>query len=210
MIRLTINGLDIESDGLETIGHAAARAGGSIPTLCFDARIAPVGGCRICCVEVDGEAHPQIACRTQVRDGMQIATHSPAIEEFRHTLLTWETEKVLPSSYAVDPDKELHRLLRQYNVQPEGKRRQGERLDLSHPHIRVDMSQCIECLRCVHICEDVQGQFVWHVLDRGGDMHIVPDSGTTLGASSCVGCEMEVGYAEGRISGASGDRLTSA
>jgi formate dehydrogenase major subunit len=210
MIRLTINDLDIESDGLETIGHAAACAGVSIPTLCFDARIAPVGGCRICRVEVDGEAHPQIACRTQVRDGMQIATHSPAIEEFRHTLLTWEAEKVLPSSYAVDPDKELHRLLRQYNVQPEGKRRQGERLDLSHPHIRVDMSQCIECLRCVHICEDVQGQFVWHVLDRGGDMHIVPDSGTTLGASSCVGCEMEVGYAEGRISGASGDRLTSA
>lgn len=140
----------------------------------------------------------------------KLPTHSPAIEEFRHTPLTWEAEKVLPTSYAVDPDKELHRLLRQYNVQTEGKRRQGERLDLSHPHIRVDMSQCIECLRCVHICEDVQGQFVWHVLDRGGDMHIVPDSGTTLGASSCVGCEMEVGYAEGRISGASGDRLTSA
>ncbi|MGZ5987664.1 MAG: hypothetical protein ACXWLZ_01310 [Rhizomicrobium sp.] len=40
MIRLTINGLDIKSDGLKTIGHAAARAGISIPTLYFDARIA--------------------------------------------------------------------------------------------------------------------------------------------------------------------------
>ena len=188
MTRLTINGNDLESSGHETILGAATRAGIYIPILCFDARVDPIGSCRLCSVEVEGEIHPQIACRTPVRDGMRIATHPLAIEAFRRTILQWEAEKVLPSSYASEPDKELHRLLRAYDIQPKGKRRRGERLDLSHPHIRVDMSQCIDCLRCVHICNDVQGQFVWHVLDRGSDMHIVPDSGTTLGTSSCVGC----------------------
>ena len=188
MLQLTINGKDLEANDHETVLGAAARAGIYIPTLCFDPRVAPIGSCRLCCVEVEGESHPQIACRTPVRDGMRIATHSGAIEDFRRTMLSWEAEKILPSSYRDEPEKELHRLLRTYNVQPKGKHRRGERLDLSHPHIRVDMSQCIDCLRCVHICNDVQGQFVWHVLDRGSDMHIVPDSGTTLGTSSCVGC----------------------
>ena len=42
--------------------------------------------------------------------------------------------------------------------------------------------------RCGRICEEVQGQFVWQVLNRGHDIKIVPDSGTTLRESSCVSC----------------------
>src|SRR5512135_3128059 len=160
MIRLTINGKDVELSGEETILSAAKRAGFDIPTLCFDARFNPVGSCRLCSVEVAGEAHALIACRTPVSDGMRIETHSPSIEAFRRTLLRWEAEKVRTSSYLREPDKELHRLLRLYDLQPSDKRRGRGRLDLSHPHIRVDMSQCVDCLRCVHICDEVQGQFV--------------------------------------------------
>ena len=82
MIQLAIDGKVIESNGDETILDAATCAGIYIPTLCFDAGVDPIGSCRLCCVEVEGEIHPQIACRTPVHDGMQIATCSPAIEEF--------------------------------------------------------------------------------------------------------------------------------
>jgi len=179
MARITISGGKIESDGQETILEASARAGIRIPTLCHDPRFGAIGSCRLCCVEIEDESHPQIACHTPVRDGMRIATHTPSIEEFRVTLLEWEAEKVRPSDFADEPDKELHRLLRAYGVRPNAKGRREKRVDLSHPHIRVDMTQCISCLRCVRICEDVQGQFVWHVLDRGTDMYIVPDSCTS-------------------------------
>ncbi|HEY5895595.1 MAG TPA: formate dehydrogenase subunit alpha [Chthoniobacterales bacterium] len=50
------------------------------------------------------------------------------------------------------------------------------------------MAQCIHCYRCVRICDEVQGQFVWRVWDRGATPRILPDSGTTLLASSCVSC----------------------
>ena len=60
-------------------------------------------------------------------------------------------------------------------------------LDRSHPFITVDMSRCIQCGRCVRICNEVQGQFVWHVRDRGAAMHIEPD-GPDLLHSSCVSC----------------------
>jgi formate dehydrogenase major subunit len=59
--------------------------------------------------------------------------------------------------------------------------------DLSHPYIAVDMSRCIDCYRCVRICDEVQGQFVWHVRNRGVETRIVPD-GPTLFESSCVSC----------------------
>ena len=50
------------------------------------------------------------------------------------------------------------------------------------------MAQCITCFRCVRICNELQGQFVWQVWDRGDATRIVPDSGTTLRESSCVAC----------------------
>jgi formate dehydrogenase major subunit len=59
--------------------------------------------------------------------------------------------------------------------------------DQTHPYLAVDMSRCIDCFRCVRICGEVQGQFVWHVLGRGADTRILPD-GPTLLASSCVSC----------------------
>ena len=44
------------------------------------------------------------------------------------------------------------------------------------------------CFRCVRICADVQGQFIWQVWNRAAETEIVPDSGTTLADSSCVSC----------------------
>jgi formate dehydrogenase major subunit len=50
------------------------------------------------------------------------------------------------------------------------------------------MSRCIDCYRCVRICDEVQGQFVWQVVNRGDSTHIIPDSGATFKDSSCVSC----------------------
>ncbi len=49
------------------------------------------------------------------------------------------------------------------------------------------MTRCIDCYRCVRICDDVQGQYVWHVRERGGETRIRPD-GPTLLEGACVSC----------------------
>lgn len=88
------------------------------------------------------------------------------------------------------PDKEFHRHASQYGLNQadfDGQHHAGL-LDDSHPYIHVDMSQCILCYRCVRICEEVQGQFVWEVVNRGHETRIVPDSQTNLRDSSCVSC----------------------
>ena len=74
------------------------------------------------------------------------------------------------------PNKTFHRYLNLYGLLDEVSGIRIRRLiDDSHPYIHVDMNRCIYCYRCVRICEEVQGQFVWQVWNRGAETRIVPD-----------------------------------
>ena len=88
------------------------------------------------------------------------------------------------------PEKPFYHYARVYKLSASDFTGSSEQhlLDDSHPYIHVDMSQCIVCYRCVRICDEVQGQFVWQIVNRGHETRIVPDSGTTLLESSCVSC----------------------
>lgn len=88
------------------------------------------------------------------------------------------------------PEKPFYRYARTYGLSENDFTGSSEPhlLDDSHPYIHVDMSECIVCYRCVRICEEVQGQFVWRIVNRGHETRIVPDSGTSLRESSCVSC----------------------
>lgn len=187
MIRMSINGARFEFPPGLSILEAARRAGVIIPTVCRDPRLEAIGSCRLCSVEIVGKPRTKSACKAPIRNGMRVITHSDALEGFRTQMLTWMAEKVSLHAFEAYPDKELHRLMRQYGVMPGGSRRRAK-ADLSNPYIRVDMSQCIDCYRCVHICDELQGQSVWHALGRGEDTRIVPDIGDTLAESSCVTC----------------------
>ena len=188
LLRVSIDGRNSEFAPGTSILAAARQIGVVIPTLCSDPRLAAIGSCRLCSVEIAGLSGTQAACKTPLRDGMHVVTDSVALEAFRTQMLTWMAEKVIPDTFETYPEKELHRLMRQYGVAPAGQPVRGSRPDISNPYIQVDTAQCITCYRCVHICDELQGQSVWHALGRGGDTRIVPDIGETLAESSCVSC----------------------
>jgi len=187
--RLSIDGHDVSAGEPSTILEAAARAGIDIPSLCADPRLTPSGACRLCVVAVDGLARPVAACTTPAGDGMVVHTHTPEIEELRRTLL-----RMLATDYPAgapdnSPDEPFHRLLGRYGLSGEAVGRADPSLvDDSHPLIHLDLARCISCWRCVRICDEVQGQFVWSIAGRGVEARILPDSGTTLADSSCVAC----------------------
>ena len=189
MPRLTIDGRSHDvTDGC-TILQAADELGIEVPTVCHDPRIAPSGACRVCVVAVEGEGRPVAACTTPVRDGMVVHTRAPDIESLRRITLRMLTRQYPADALREFPDEPFHRLLHRYGLENDAAGRADPALlDTSHPTIRVDLSRCISCWRCVRICEEVQGQFVWRIVGRGIDTRIVPDSGTTLAESSCVAC----------------------
>jgi formate dehydrogenase major subunit len=132
------------------------------------------------------------ACDTLVADGMQVETHTHELEQWRKSLLQQFIRQYPADAVTRFPDKEFHRLLRSYRLENECAGAASPELSddssPSNPYIRVDMSQCIYCYRCVRICGELQGQFVWQVWNRGDATRIRPDSGTSLQASSCVSC----------------------
>ncbi|MDH4029044.1 MAG: 2Fe-2S iron-sulfur cluster-binding protein, partial [Nitrospirota bacterium] len=73
-VKITINGREVFCDWDETILDAARRAGVRIPTLCYDERLEPYGGCRLCIVKVKDVHKPQPACTTRVKNGMDVCT----------------------------------------------------------------------------------------------------------------------------------------
>jgi formate dehydrogenase major subunit len=211
MLHVTIDGRALECAEGTTILAAARAAGIDVPTLCHDDRLKPIGSCRLCLVDVKGAAKPLAACTTPVTDGMEIETHSPAIEQTRRALLEMLVREA-PAAALADASHEFGRLLDAYGVKPiesesatttasESQRQsQGQSqsdfrshgpatytLDSSSPYIHVDMARCINCFRCVRICDEVQGQQVWHIRNRSTGTAIVP-SGGTLSASPCVSC----------------------
>lgn len=161
----------------------------TVPTLCHDERLKPCGSCRMCLVSVQGISHPVPACTTWLTDGMVIETHAPELENTRRTLLRELIQHYPPEAAQHFPEKNFHRWLRHYGIENECAGEADEELtDDAHPYIHVDLSRCITCYRCVRICAEVQGQFVWRAENRGAATCIAPDSGTTLRASSCVSC----------------------
>jgi formate dehydrogenase major subunit len=187
--RITVDGLLREVRAGGTVLDALRSLRFDVPTLCHDDRVRPHSVCRMCVVEVEGHPFPVPACSTPLRDGMTIATTSARVEEDRRTTLMLLARRHPPDALDAPGDHAFARYLRAAAL--EGELRgttDPARVDASHPHIHVDMSRCIDCFRCVRICEEVEGQFVWKVWNRGDETEIHPDSGTTLLASTCVAC----------------------
>ena len=74
MIKLKIDGHDVEvAEGTNLI-DAAGTAGIHIPNLCYMKGMKGIGACRLCLVEQEGAKAPVIACNTKVKEGMNIST----------------------------------------------------------------------------------------------------------------------------------------
>jgi formate dehydrogenase major subunit len=188
MLAITINGKEYSLPNSLSILQALRQAGLEVPQLCHDPRLKPSGACRLCVVQVDGEALPVSACNTALRDGMAIHTHGAEIEALRRTNLALLAEHYPLAAHGEAAETQFQRYLRDYGIAPGGKRNAPLWRDDSHPYIGVEMDRCIHCNRCVRICEEVQGQFVWQAWGRGEQTHIAPASGDTLQQSDCTSC----------------------
>lgn len=189
MLRLRVNGTPQScAEGTTLLAHLRAT-GTPVPTLCDDSRLAPVGGCRMCLVEIDGCERPVAVCTTHAVDGMTIRTHTEQLEQLRRTQLRLLARQHPALPRDGEPTSVFHRLVRLYGIEDAlGAAPREARIDDSHPCIHVDMARCIDCFRCVRICEEVAGRFVWRAWNRGDRTEIAPAFGVPLAESDCVSC----------------------
>src|ERR1700755_2242750 len=74
MVNLTIDDVPISVPKGTLVIRAAEQLGVAIPRFCDHPLLDPVGACRQCLVEVEGQRKPLASCTTTVTDGMVVRT----------------------------------------------------------------------------------------------------------------------------------------
>ncbi len=84
---MNIDGKEVTGFPGQTILDAARENRFEIPTLCYDQRLKPYGGCGLCVVEVEGSSKLIRACATEISSGMVVHTNTPRVRESRKMTL---------------------------------------------------------------------------------------------------------------------------
>lgn len=174
MVTIKIDDRKLRVPEGNTILQAAEDAGIPIPHLCYLKELNEIAACRMCMVEVEDTERLVPACNTQVVDGMVIRTNSPRVRQARKTNLRLILSQhdsnctVCVRSGNCELQKLSHDLnihYQPYQVQPE-----RSRVDLDVPVVR-EASKCIKCMRCVQVCDKIQGMKIWDVAGTGRTDH---------------------------------------
>jgi predicted molibdopterin-dependent oxidoreductase YjgC len=204
MISLTIDGQTFEVKEGTTVLQAAATIGIHIPTLCYHKDLSPFGGCRFCVVDVQGSRLPMTSCVLPVSPGMVVQTETANIIRYRRAILRMLLSNYYDGGYKpthdgfdLDTDSELAHWARVYEVDIRKMMAKKPRYPIDNdpnPFVWVDMNKCIQCLRCVRACAEIQGRFVWSQSYRGYEAHIVAGSNSSMLSSRCESCGACVEY----------------
>lgn len=193
MVKLFIDGMSIEANDGITILEAAKLAKVNIPTLCYLKEINEIGACRICVVEVEGRDRLVAACNTPIEEGMQVHTNSEKIRLARKTnleLILSEHDCHCPTCVRSGSCK-LQTLAQEMNILdiPFEQKTAKNKWKASDILLRKD-SKCIKCLRCVSVCDKVQGLGVWELRGNGAHANVVVRGGANLSniCSLCGQC----------------------
>ena len=193
MVKVKINGIEVEVPAGSTILEAAYKAGIDIPTLCYLKDINEIGACRICVVEVKGARGLVTACVYPVADGMEVFTNTEKVQKARkmNLELVLSTHNQDCLGCVRSGDCELQKLAKDYGIK-DTKAWSGMNMewpvDDSAAHMYRDNSKCILCRRCVAACGVTQGIGVIGANERGFETHIASAFEMPLDATSCVSC----------------------
>ncbi len=170
-----------------------------IPTMCQDDRLENFGSCRVCSVEIarskNGQTKVVASCHTPVNEGLYIYPQTEKIKKLRKNIVElvltdYPSDKVFAEEGKKEtPFQQTIKEIGIPNVRyPKGETHQYLQKDDSHPYIKSDLSQCINCFRCVRACEEIQGEMVLGMSGRGFASHIIKGFDTTFDLSACVSC----------------------
>lgn len=193
MIKLTIDGNEIEVQEGTTVLEAAEAAGLYVPTLCHHPQLTPYGGCRLCMVEVEGARTLQPSCTLPATNGMVVKTNTQKVLDARKFVLTLifsERNHFCMYCQVSDGDCELQNRaydegMTHWDLQPNW---QPFEVDASHPFMVLDNNRCILCRRCVRACGELVGNYTLGFEERGADSLLVADYDVPFGESSCISC----------------------
>ncbi len=173
-VRVTIDGFEITVPKGTLIIRAAEQLGIQIPRFCDHPLLAPIGACRQCLVQVEGQPKPPASCTTTVTDGMVVRTQltSPVAEKAQRGMMELLLVNHPLDCPMCDKGGECP-LQNQAMSTGQGETRfYGPKRTFAKPialsaQVLLDRERCIQCARCTRFADEIPGDPLIELLDRG-------------------------------------------
>jgi NADH-quinone oxidoreductase subunit G len=176
MVKLTIDGREIEVPAGVTLLQACELAGKEIPRFCYHERLAVAGNCRMCLVEVEKSPKPVASCAWPIADGMVVRTDSPMVRAARHGVMEFLLINhpldcpICDQGGECDLQDQAMAYGRGISRYEEYKRAVPAK-DFG-PLVKTYMTRCIHCTRCIRFLDGVAGVEELGATGRGEGMEI--------------------------------------
>ena len=172
MPKCVINGQEVEVKEGTTIIEAYQKLDQDIAHYCWHPGLSVAGVCRLCMVEIDGMPRLQIACNTEVKEGMVINNNSDNVKEtvrwgMDFHLINHPLDCPICDQAGECGLQQQYMKFGQYDpemAEPKVKKRKV--VDLGSK-IVLDSERCILCSRCVRFTDEVSKTHELGIFHRG-------------------------------------------
>ena len=191
MVNLIIDGKQISVKENTTIMEAADQNGITIPSLCYLKGINEIAACRVCVVELEGKERLITACNNVAEEGMIVYTNSPKVRNHRRNTveLLLSQHDCLCVTCMRSGNCSLQKIANDLDILeiPFKKELEHQPWNKKFPLIR-DYAKCIKCMRCIQVCDKVQGLNIWDLEGTGSRTTVNVAGHKTIEESDCYLC----------------------
>lgn len=198
LVNIFLDGQWVQAPKGMNVIEAAKLFGKEIPHYCYHPKLEIAGNCRMCLFEmgipkldakkqiiignegkpeIQWQPRPQIACATQIFEGMGIRTDSPLAQECRRSVLEF-----LLINHPLDcpicdqaGECQLQEFSSQYGQGEsrfvEEKVKKSKRVDLGE-RIILDAERCILCSRCIRFAKEILHEDTLGFIKRGSHVEV--------------------------------------
>jgi len=178
-VRVTIDGFEIVVPKGTLIIRAAEQLGIQIPRFCDHPLLAPVGACRQCLVQVEGQPKPPASCTTVCTDGMVVHTQltSPVAEKAQRGVM-----ELLLVNHPLDcpmcdkggecPLQNQAMTAGAGETRFDGKKRTFAKPIALSAQVLLDRERCIQCARCTRFADQIAGDPLIDLIERGPEEQV--------------------------------------
>ncbi len=176
MVKMTIDGNEVEAGAGMTVLQACEQIGIEIPRFCYHERLSVAGNCRMCLVSMERAPKPIASCGMPVGEGMVITTNTPEVQQMRKNVMEF-----LLINHPLDcpicdqgGECDLQDQAVGYGLDrsryKENKRAVKDKY--MGPLIGTIMTRCIHCTRCIRFASEIAGVPELGATGRGEHMEV--------------------------------------
>ncbi|MDQ1705417.1 MAG: NADH-quinone oxidoreductase subunit [Frankiaceae bacterium] len=173
-VTCTIDGIEITVPRNTLIIRAAELLGIQVPRFCDHPLLEPLGACRQCIVEVEGQRKPLTACTTTVTDGMVIKSQltSPVAEKAQRGTIEFLLLNHPLDCPVCDKGGECPLQNQALSNGPAESRFRDEKRTFEKPiaissQVLLDRERCVLCARCTRFSQQIAGDPFIELFERG-------------------------------------------